>query len=241
MKKKIILALLLAAFIAGGAFAQMMEMSVGGGLLFDFSGNNGLKIETTNPPAPFGDGKSRSDYTGFRNTSFGAFAFFDVTYAEIDTYFAYGLMSIVGETKEGTASAKKSNPVDAGGALQFGFSMLGKYPVDLGGVTIFPLVGFDYNIVLSADSKLRGNGKAMDFSQFGFLAGVGTDIKMSGPLFLRLEGLLHMRFPPKIFKDTKTAVDLTSVLYEAFGGKFSAKTTWGFGPQIKAAVGFKIK
>jgi len=238
MQKKIVLTLLLAAFVVGGVFAQM-GISVGGGALLDFSGNNGLKIETTAPPAPLGDGVVSSTYGGFRNTSFGAFAFLDVTYAEIDTYFAYGLITGITETKVGTAAAVKKDE-DGGGVLQFGFSLLGKYPVDLGGVTIFPLIGFDYNIVLTADNKFKGNGKAMDLSQFGFLAGIGGDIKINGPLFIRLEGLLHMRLPPKAYKDAKTAVDLTAPLIEAFGGKFSAKTTMGIGPQIKVAIGVKL-
>jgi hypothetical protein len=110
MKKSIsILALL--AIIATGAFAQgfPFPMAAGGGLLFDWSGNNG--IERTNR------------YAGFRNLSIGGFGFFDATYAELDVSFAYGSLT-------GVFDAPGNNETkDIGSVLQLGFSLLGKYPI----------------------------------------------------------------------------------------------------------------
>jgi hypothetical protein len=241
MKKKIILALFLTVFVVMGAFAEF-GMSVGGGVFSDLSFNNGSKMETTYPSSYPDPLKNRTDTVsgGFRNMSFGAFGFFDITYAEIGGYFAYGLTTYVSETKEGTKDPVKTGPTDTGGVLQFGFSFLGKYPVDMGSVTIFPLVGFDYNIVLSADTKLRGIYNAIDLSQLGFLAGIGSDVKLGGPLFIRLEGLLHLRLPTKVAKAQKEAADL---IYNATPNpKPSIKTsnTMGFGPQVKVAIGYKF-
>jgi hypothetical protein len=228
MQKKIVLALLLAAFIGGGAFAQI-SMSAGGGGFFDFSGNNGVKVEMQHPT--YNNGKAISLYEGIRNTSFGAFAFYDVTYAELDVYFAYGSLTHVYIENE----ERKDN--DLGTAIQFGFSLLGKYPIDMGGFTIFPLIGIDYNSVLSVDGNSKDAG---DLSQFGLLAGIGGDISISGPLFIRLEGLLHLRFSSKFSTDMKKELEPIIKEWNALGGKASSKTTLGFGPQIKVAMGYKF-
>jgi hypothetical protein len=244
MQKKIMLALLLAAFVAGGAFAQI-NLSFGGGALFDLSGNNGYKWTSD----------KKDNYSGTRNTSIGAFVFFDATYVEADAYFAYGSFSPV------MTSAGKTVTIDdtlellgyKGGSMktngmQFGFSVLGKYPIPMNGFTLFPLVGFDYNVVLSITTSAKDNDgkeigkpekdpKAGENSQFGFLAGIGGDIPLSGgPMFLRLEGLLHMRLASKAAKDgvTKTKSLLTGDDLDTL------KTTMGFGPQIKIAIGYKL-
>jgi len=227
MKKKIVLTLLLAAFVVGGAFAQI-GMSIGGGAFFDFSGNNGVKYT--------GDNKDFDGYyTGIRNLSIGAFGFFDVTYAELSVNFAYGSLSpaVSGKYMGETLKLSKEEEDIKTSVMQFGFSVLGKYPINMEGVTIFPMLGVDYNIVLSGKSKYKDEEETMkspgDYSQFGFLGGIGADINISGPLFVRLEGLLHMRLPSKVMKD--------SIKGEM---KNDLKATWGIGPQIKVAIGYKF-
>jgi hypothetical protein len=238
MQKKIVLALLLAAFVAGGAFSQQFTMSAGGGALFDFSGNNGIKEETTYPSNYYDSklrGKTESAYLGHRSTSFGAFGFFDVTYVELGLYFAFGSMK--GVAVLGDEDKEVSD--DSESMVQFGFSILGKYPINMGDFTLFPLLGIDYNRVLSVGGETEKIGEY--YSQFGFLAGLGGDIKLSGPLFIRLEGLLHLRLPAKLYKELKDAGDVLSKANEALGGpKTSTSTTLGFGPQIKVALGYKF-
>jgi len=220
MQKKIVLALFLAVFVVVGTFAQtQFAVSAGGGALFDFSGNNGTKDTESD----------KENYIGLRNTSFGAFAFLDLTYAEISGYFAYGSLSMVYiEDGKSNTDIMKDTSISA---MQVGFSVLGKYPVDMGNFVIFPLIGVDYNIVLSTKTKVDGKEvdndeipKAEDLGQFGFLAGIGGDIKLNGPLFIRLEGLFHLRLPYSGAKDP---------------GK-GAKNTLGMGPQIKVALGYKF-
>jgi len=216
MAKKGVLALILAAFVVGGAFAQI-EMSVGGGALLDFSGNNGVRYT--------GSAKDYEYYMGFRGASFGAFAFFDASYVEADVYFVYGTLTTVVKGKSDGVSIDETQ--DAGSVLSLGFSLLGKYPIDIGNFTFFPLLGISYNAVLSWKYEGESYDKPGDLSQFGLLAGVGGDIKLSGPLFIRLEGLLHLRFASKYMRDT-------------IEGAEDVKTTLGFGPQIKAAIGYKF-
>jgi opacity protein-like surface antigen len=213
MKKSIsILALL--AIIATGAFAQgfPFPMSAGGGLLLDWSGNNGIDN------AKLG---GKTGYFGYRLLSIGGFGFFDATYAELDVSFAYGSATYVYDFP-GT-----NDNEDGGSALQLGFTLLGKYPIDWNGFTLFPLLGADYNLVLSSKDK---NGKPEDNpgdnSQFGILAGAGLDYPLSSALFLRGEALFHLRLPSKDAKDAA----------KQSGGD----TTFGMGPRIKVGVGYKF-
>jgi hypothetical protein len=199
--------------VAGGAFA--LDMAIGGGLTFDLSGNNGIKYDDY--------------YNGFRNTSFGAYGFFDLTYVEIGLYFAYGAMTSVVDM--GGASGKAG----AGGMTQFGFTLLGKYPIELGKITLFPALGIDYNIPLSwkfEGEKVMEESVAKWYSQLGFQAGMGLDLGLTEALFLRFNGMFHLRLPTKAMKDT------ADVYHAFYGGDW--KATLGFGPRINVAIGYKL-
>ena len=124
-------------------------------------------------------------------------------------------------------------------ATQFGFSLLGKYPLfNTGSISVFPLIGFDYALVLSAKDRESGDKwekgdipykgfSPSHFSQFGLLAGAGFDFDLSGKLFIRGEALLHMRFSNKFIRELNKDADKT-------------KATLGFGPQIKLGVGYRL-
>jgi hypothetical protein len=219
MKKSIsILALL--AFMATGAFAQGFSLSAGVGGLFDYSLNNGIQTHISGSKI----------YAGYNNLSFGGFGFFDATYAELDVSFAYGKLNYVvkggGSLDEGMA----------GNMLQLGFSLLGKYPMGLGGITLSPLLGANYNIVLSGKNPEDGSRleKAMNWSQLGFLAGVGLDFNFSRFVFLRTETMFSLRLPSKEMKNQKNEAGSGP---DALSG---VKTTFGMGPRFKIGVGFKF-
>lgn len=203
----------------GGAFAQL-GLSVGGGGLFDLSVRNGLKFDL---------GNKEEYYYGFRNMSIGGFIFFDVTYAELNVSFAYG--SISNLSYNTLLNKEKEVDKEKLSAMQFGFSLLGKYPINMGKLTIFPLFGVDYNIVLSVKYKNISDDNPGYWNQFGFLAGIGGDINLTKSLFFRMEGLFHLRLPTKKYNDVKDAYT---------ENKKDINTTWGMGPQIKLALGFRF-
>jgi hypothetical protein len=215
--KKCISVLVLSALVAGGAFA--VDLAIGGGLLTDISGNNGIK----------GSDGGYDFYDGYRCTSFGVQGFFDITYVELGLYYAYGSMTRV-VTVNGVKDPYGSR--DAGSVGQFGFSLLGKYPIEVGSVLIFPMFGIDYNIVLSwkyLGEKVLGNESTSEWlSQFGLLAGLGVDFNLSEKLFLRTTGMFHIRLPAKWAKDS---VDQYSN---------DAKATLGIGPRFTVALGYKL-
>jgi len=219
--KKYIFILALIAIAATGAFAQWfpLHMAAGGGLLFDWSGNNGFE----------------ATYVGYHYKenlqvlSFGGFGFFDATYAELDVGFAYGSWTHV----------LSSSTIDGGSALQLGFTLLGKYPIDLGNFTIFPLLGADYNMVLSGGEELPSHyftKNPGDRNQFGFLAGAGLDypLPFSDALFLRAEVLFHLRFPSKASKDSAEHYVNNDV------GRHLNGMNFGMGPRIKISVGYRF-
>ena len=224
--KKSICILVLFALITAGAFAADLSMSAGGGLLLDISGNNGIKLDIS----------EFKGYVGIRNLSFGGFVFFDLTYAEFDISIAYG--SITGVLRD---DAKDFDDFDFSGSIaQLGFSLLGKYPIDLGAVTFFPLLGINYNVVLSAKDKdgytiediEELNFKTSYFNQFGFLLGAGLDVSLTQSLFLRAETMLQIRLPCKAFKK---AADLMKDYMD-----LSPDTTIGLGPRFKIGIGYKF-
>jgi outer membrane protein W len=213
MKKSISILVLLALVTVGGAFAQGVELSAGGGLLVDYSANNGIE---------FGD-----SYIGSRTMSFGGFIFFDATYAELDVSFAYGsVTSIVDLPIIGSATA------DGGSLMQLGFTLLGKYPIQLSSITLFPLLGVGYNMVLSGSDAAGDDLKnAGDMSQLGILAGVGVDKNLTDALYLRGEALFQIRLASKAMSD---AADVYSLLGD------SASATLGMGPVVKIGVGYRF-
>jgi hypothetical protein len=163
-------------------------MSAGGGLLFDYSLNNGVERD--------------SQYMGIRLLSFGGFGFFDATYGELDVNFAYGSVTVVRDFGD-------KNTEDGGSMLQLGFTLLGKYPLSLTGLpfTLFPLLGVDYNLALSVkDKDGYSEDHPGDFSQFGILAGAGLDFPLTNALYLKGEVLFHFRFASKQMKDSAAGI-----------------------------------
>jgi len=211
MYKKVVLALLMAALLAGGVFAEESStggswMSAGAGGFFDFSGNNGIK-----------DG---GNYLGAQIVSLGAFLFFDLTYAEIDISYAYGRV-------KGVVNGYDIGPSSVASRLwQLGFSFLGKYPFEVGDFTIFPLLGFDYNLILSRIKAGVADPEPRKWNQFGILAGGGADFDLTDNLYLRGEGLFNLRFPSAYWKEAADGLN--------------ASTTMGMGFRMKLGVGYRF-
>jgi len=230
MKKKALMGVVLLAIVATGVFAQGFSMAAGGGALFDWSAiGNGLDFQYP------GYGGFKADV---QNLSFGGYGFIDATYAELDVSFAYGKLKLIDNDKWGVG-VDAWNRVRAqygdlfeGSELQLGFTLLGKYPIGLGGFTFFPLLGADYNMILSGWDKNGNAGYSnKDMNQFGLLAGAGLDFPFSSALFLRVEAMFHLRFPVKIFNDMVKLYNGT--------GEVNAKAPFGIGPRIQIGVGYR--
>jgi hypothetical protein len=233
--KKSISILVLFALVAAGVFAQGFSMAFGGGGLFDLSTGNGYKMGYTD----------YSMSSSAQNMSFGGFLFFDATFFELDVNFTYGLLKTTTEVSIGSVSVSTKGD---GQVLSLGFSGLFKYPLDLGALNLFPLIGADYNMVLSGKSKIgdtweswkdgEGDDKSTvaGNSQLGILGGVGFDFPFSDTLFLRFEGLFHYRLASANETTAKNAYNLLA----AIDPDFSYDIKNGLGARAKLGIGFKL-
>ena len=193
-------------------------MKFGAGFLFDHNANNGIKSDVHDMKI------------GLKNTSLGGFVFFDISYFEISVSFAHGTLK---EYLKG-ANASAHSILEDLTFLQLELSAFGKFPISLGKVTVFPMAGAGFNMVLTAKDR-DGNdlydntitaSALKDYSQFGLLAGVGFDISLTSAIFLRTEALFHFRLPNKFTKD--------------WAAKEDFNTTFGIGPRIKIGIGYQF-
>jgi opacity protein-like surface antigen len=134
----------------------------------------------------------------------GGFGFFDATYAEADVAFSYGLST------------------GGGGFYTLGleFGVLGKYPFKLGSITLFPLLGVRYNLILAAGNEGGSSDNALDSSFLGFQAGAGIDYFFSDAIFFRGELLCNLDLVPF----NADSDDIISSI----------------GPRVKVGVGYKF-
>ena len=174
MKKKLVLALLMAALLAGGAFAQInINMSAGLG------GNFGMHMTSYS-----GGGESES-----HNIVGGGFhAFFDATYAIAKAGMFFGGNSEKHDWGMGDPVTVKTS------FTYFSLGLLGKYPIDLGSFTLFPMLGFEYNIFMSGKSSAEGESEkfkrsdldsSSDFDAFILQLGAGADFNLTDKIYLR--------------------------------------------------------
>jgi hypothetical protein len=181
----------------------------------------------------FGNGKitvspAQTRVQQLQNFNFGVGLFVDITYAEIYTGCTYGILNKVNNNYGKVTNDK------FGTALEFGFSILGKYPIELKTVTLFPMLGLNYNTFMLAWDLKKPliAGIVKTFSQFGIQAGAGFDYDITNMIYFRLEGLLQIRFMGKTMKEYLNMKGVEG------GGKPIPFP--GIGPVIKAGVGFRF-
>ena len=200
--KKVISILILFALISVGAFA------------IDFSGGGGLMLELTG---------NKADDGRLRVFNYGGFVFLDAEYAELDVTFSYG--SITTWDEDGAKSE------DAGNVVQLGFSLMGKLPINVAFITVFPLLGINYSVILDFDDDDvtvdLGDYIVEWLSQFGVVAGAGVDLSLSRQLYLRSSILFNLRFPDGFFKGLSDSVS-------------DIKTTLGVGSRLQVGVGYRF-
>jgi hypothetical protein len=215
--KKIISFLAVAAFVATGVFAQNslipeFKVSIGGGGYFasDFAG--GYKSESGTDSMP--------NYGG------GGYIFGDFTYAEV-------MIGVGGEVIDSYHNGAKVDFLSGASATFMDVSALFKWPFALGAekkLSLFPLLGIDYRMVLSMKSQL-GNlqdftvGQTSDASALWFKFGVGGDYKFTDHVFLRANLLYGVRLPNK---------------HEQTMVNSGATYNVGHGLDIKLAVGYQF-
>jgi hypothetical protein len=201
MKKSLVFAAL--AFLASSVFAE--QLSVGAGA--SYSPYWETYKQTT------GGLWGQNTYS---RTLFGAAVFFDATYVQAS-------IGIGANTKNATVKFTNSAGADTSTsysnsdvATYLSFSVLGKYPIELSGFSLFPMAGIEYDQNLSLKDS-NGNdaksGKTSDekaaLNALIIKAGVGADITVATKVFVRPSLLFGYRFHSKLDND-QIAVDKSS-------------------------------
>jgi hypothetical protein len=158
----------------------------------------------------------------------GGYVFMDAVFAELGFGISGG----------GTTQKSTGIPDTQGSYTALDLSVLGKYPVDLGFITLFPLAGIDYQIVVSAKDQDGGDQKdelgdllAPQLKTLWFQIGVGFDFSLAGGFYLRGELLYALRARNK---SEERRIDQAKL--EGFEPQYQA----GRGPVLKIAAGYKF-
>lgn len=234
MRKKLVLALLMTALLAGGAFAQFsMSAGLGGTFTADFRNYAWTK-----------DGKDALAFAGIDTNIYdgnfiggGFFAYFDATYvmASLGMGF-YSLTNANKDVQKAFDDAKTKRSLTT-----FDISVLGKYPIPLGPATLFPLLGVDFKIALAWDMTVDKtkftfgdmyiNGSIGDyFSSVWFKLGFGADIPLGEKLYLRPMFLYGIGTIPTKIKEELDDMNR--------GTKMADLISHGL--DVKLAVGYKF-
>jgi len=201
MRKKMVLALLMAALFAGGVFAQNFSLSAGGGVILG-------------PSFAEWKGGSSTKYSGF---DFAINAFFDATYVEVN------LGLLFNSSKSDLDGARNEDNT----YLTLG--LLGKYPFSLSDrLALFPFIGIDYYIGL--ESKYDGEATEFDdpsmaayMNCLSLSIGVGVDFSITKALYLRGEIGYTIVFNTKYENDYVDAFNET-----IFKGRIPIKLAAGY-------------
>jgi hypothetical protein len=154
----------------------------------------------------------------------GGFLFFDAAYAEI----SFGVWGGGGNLAS---------------FVNLNIGLLGRYPFRINDkFSVFPLLGIDYQITVSA--KLKDGGDILysdfttgeekiagDLSALWFKFGGGLDYRITEKVYARAQALYGLRAANKF----ETIMENR---YKWEG--YSAKTLLGHGPTVKLAVGYKF-
>jgi opacity protein-like surface antigen len=161
------------------------------------------------------------------NTIGGGFGlFFDAAYAEIGVGIDFARF------RNPDNSAAKGSDM-----AYFSISLLGKYPIALSEkLTLFPLLGFDWNIFLSGKSgdtdvnrddlaDMIGDDYVDSYDAFLIDLGVGADFALTDALYLRASFLYGFK--------------LNSKMEQEYVDDMDAKV-FTSGPTLKVGVGYKF-
>ncbi|MDR2589065.1 MAG: hypothetical protein LBC67_06520 [Spirochaetales bacterium] len=206
--KKIAAFLCVLAAAGTFAYAQNSAMSAGGGSLFSMSfASPGGSQEVT-----------------LQEIDSGVFIFFDAAYIEASV-----------NIYRGTYKYTDTGGSDTLSQTNLGLAIFGKYPIDLGGITFFPLLGFESQVCITTTQPYNFSVAAPNFNALWFKAGLGCDYSLCEKLYLRTEILFGRKLNNSIEKE---------ILKDNSPGVISffmpGKKSFMSGPTVKIGVGCRL-
>jgi hypothetical protein len=180
---------------------------------------------------------SSKSFKTYRTVLYGACAYFDATYVQVsvglDWASANSATRVVDELSIfGGGSDKVTSPSITRDYLSFG--LLLKYPFDMTGFYVFPILGLEYDLNLvykdASGNDLKADmdkDEVADLNMLWIKAGVGLDIPIAKRIYLRPEVLGSYKLRSKLEKDW--------IAEEESAGMDSASYT-----TIKVDIGFLL-
>jgi hypothetical protein len=194
MKK--IIGLLVVLLLSTGAFAQDISISAGAAVNFMY---------WVNSQSDDSGGPEVNQDMGWSALSAGAFV--DLTYVMVNLSYAFtlgspGVTISVDGTKDNAASDAATAAAEDYSASYLVITVLGKYPFDVGGVVIFPMLGAEYQLNLTLyddDTDLKdtfSDDADASLNDLYLLAGVGADFDITESLYARVMALFSYCLTP---------------------------------------------
>jgi len=180
MKKLLVVSLL--TCLATGVFA------------FDLSAGGGISVGAFSSTYYFEDLIVDSSRTRSTTAPFAISAYFDATYALAAFGFKANGNTHTPYKRVAGGTTTYPTPSDDDYAWGFlSFSVLGRYPFALGPVTIFPLAGIEYDLILYGHDETGAELSTGGLDQFWFKIGAGSDITISRNLYNRPIALFGLK------------------------------------------------
>lgn len=166
-------------------------------------------------------------------------AYFDATYAVVS--FGFQVNGSPHEkitTWDGSTKGTTEGSVDERAGF-LSFSLLGRYPFTLGSISIFPLLGIEYDINLYLKAADGTDLKASltdqersDLNQFWFKTGVGADFFIYQGLYIRPELLMGFKLltttEREYLQNVMTTFDATTARTTDFVFEGGVQAGWRF-------------
>ena len=188
----------LAVAVLSASFVFAIDLSVGGGLDFRYLSQS-VKMSASLARIPI-RGKVSSSMM-----QMGVNGFFDAQYVTAKL----GLAFKVGDPKtsiylnvNGTDILNRNIAQEKLSLTYMNFALLGKYPFKVGIAKIYPLLGFDFRINVSAkydgeDMKEHMTSEKKNaLNQYYFVLGLGSDIYVMDKLFIRPMAMFGIQMNP---------------------------------------------
>ncbi|MDR0639728.1 MAG: porin family protein [Spirochaetaceae bacterium] len=201
--KKALSILTVAVVLTTAVWTQDVDFSVGGGglLVNDFSGG----------------AKKGDDIISYPYLGFGGFVYLDATYAELSVGFLVGNGTVIKSSNIVNKTPWTLSSINMG--------LLAKYPLDLSdALMLFPALGIEYQMFLSAKRDGTEVDEPDDFSAFWIKIGGGIDFHFTRNIYVRGEALFGIRLANKVEKDLADSM--------------KGDTLFGLGPTVKLGAGY---
>jgi len=170
----------------------------------------------------------------------GANAFFDASYAEIGVGFTFASGKFVSKDPE----YGKQEDDEEYSLMYLNLSLLGKYPIYLDGLSIWPAAGIEYALCISGEYDGRDlfmyntRYTISDINQLWIKFGIGMDTPLNNVVFLRTKLLYGIGFGSKLAKNEARMVN--DDIKEYTGRKGDVKAVLSHGLQLGISIGFNL-